>query len=81
MTANGLRGGHYSRLEIGCKTMNSLTRVAKDTLIIEVYELDSIRPSADKDKDTASADNRWSDGGKRHNLNGIQEPTPCDRYL
>lgn len=31
-------GAHYSHLEIGRRTMNSLTRVAKDTLVIEVYE-------------------------------------------
>jgi len=32
------RGAHYSHLEIGRRTMNSLTRVAKDTLVIEIYE-------------------------------------------
>lgn len=31
-------GGHYSKLEIGRRVMNSLTRVAKDTLVIETYE-------------------------------------------
>ena len=35
--ANG-KGSHYSHLEIGREVMNSLTRVAKDTLVIEVYE-------------------------------------------
>ena len=35
--SNG-EGAHYSHLEIGRRTMNSLTRVAKDTLVIEIYE-------------------------------------------
>ena len=41
--SNG-EGAHYSHLEIGRKVMNSLTRVAKDTLVIEIYEYSDIRP-------------------------------------
>ena len=47
------RGAHYSHLEIGRRTMNSLTRVAKDTLVIEVNELDTTRPESDKREDSA----------------------------
>ena len=45
------RGAHYSHLEIGRKAMNSLTRVAKDTLVIEIYELDTVRPETDERRD------------------------------
>lgn len=31
-------GSHYGRLEIGREVMNSLTKVSKDTLVIEVNE-------------------------------------------
>jgi len=31
-------GSHYGRLEIGREVMNSLTKVSKDTLVIEIYE-------------------------------------------
>ena len=37
-------GVHYGRLEVGREVMNSLTKVAKDTLVIEMYELESVEP-------------------------------------
>lgn len=49
-------GSHYGKLEIGRKTMNSLTRVAKDTLVIEIYELDTTRPEGgEKENSTPTA--------------------------
>ena len=42
------RGSHYGKLEIGREVMNSLTKVSKDTLVIEVNELDTTRPESDK---------------------------------
>lgn len=32
------KGEHYSHLEFGQAVMNSLTKVGKDTLVIEIYE-------------------------------------------
>ena len=32
------KGEHYSHLEFGQSVMNSLTKVGKDTLVIEIYE-------------------------------------------
>lgn len=32
------KGAHFGRLEIGHKVMNSLTKVSKDTLVVEIYE-------------------------------------------
>lgn len=31
-------GSHYGKLEIGREVMNSLTKVSKDTLVLEIYE-------------------------------------------
>lgn len=31
-------GAHHGRLEIGREVMNSLTKVSKDTLVLEIYE-------------------------------------------
>ena len=47
------RGSHYGKLEIGREVMNSLTKVSKDTLVIEVNELDTTRPESDKREDSA----------------------------
>ena len=44
-------GSHYGRLEIDREVMNSLTKVSKDTLVIEVNELDTIRPETDERRD------------------------------
>lgn len=41
-------GSHYGRLEMGREVMNSLTKVSKDTLVIEVNELDTVRPKTDE---------------------------------
>ena len=44
-------GSHYGKLEIGREVMNSLTKVSKDTLVIEVNELDTVRPETDERRD------------------------------
>lgn len=57
-------GAHYSHLEIGRKVMNSLTRVAKDTLVIEIYELDTTRPEGGEKKDSTPTTSQNRGGEK-----------------
>lgn len=48
-------GAHYGSLEVGRTVMNSLTRVAKDTLAMDIYELDTTRPKGGQGKDSTSS--------------------------
>ena len=74
--SNG-EGAHYSHLEIGREVMNSLTKVSKDTLVIEVNELDTTRPESDKREDSASQTPRCRGGENSDDrpCDGIQEST------
>ena len=72
------RGSHYGKLEIGREVMNSLTKVSKDTLVIEVNELDTTRPESDKREDSAPQTPQCRGGGENSDdrpCDGIQEST------
>lgn len=55
-------GSHYGKLEIGREVMNSLTKVSKDTLVIEVNELDTVRPETDERRDRLTPPHPHKDG-------------------
>lgn len=78
MTEHGTGGSHYGRLEIDREVMNSLTKVSKDTLVIEVNELDTTRPESDERRDSTPQTPQCRGGGENsddRSCDGIQEPS------